>query len=815
MLAALFFTLVVNRLAPPTARGVRRRRCAATPGCRRPGSSTTLVVVLSLAVYGTVALAIDQPGGGISTDVGVAADAGVHGSTARGPGHRPAVVVHVPLSDATAGSRQRSWCCRSNQKIQFHVTSLDVIHSFWFYALGVKADAVPLNDNVVTATPTQIGTYRVQCAELCGLWHGNMADNTAMVVSPSDFATWIQQQTTLDAPIMKYPAAVQPHVSNRSRRSTGTDRVRSASTREEADVDAVAPARPPMSTRRRHWHGVSTSGGCCWASSARSIGFVVGCGIGSVAIANSFEHGQLARLRPRDPARLRAERGRLPCRHGLPQLPDRPPARRPAALRGGQRLPARRRRRPVRYFRMTTDHKVIGMQYLVMILAFLFIGGLGAMFIRSELLTPTPSVANAAVIPHAGRPAQHADDLHGVDGDHRSVRQLLRADHDRRRATWRSRASRRSRSGCCRRPGLILLSTVFLGGFTDRMDGLRAALRSERCSAWTPTSWASRLIGLSIALSGLNMIATILTKRAPGMPLTRMPIFVWSVLVTSFLGLARGTSAHRRGPHGDRSTARTRRRSSSPRAAARRILWENLFWFFGHPEVYIFIVPAFGLIMEMLPVLRAQAALGLSRRSRRHGRRRPAELRGLAAPPVRQRDRTVAATLLHVLDGDDLGADRHHLPGGAGNDCGERALASPTPMLFIFAFFFNFLIGGFTGVFLSDVPERLHAPCQLLRAGALPLHDHGRGGLRAHGRDRLLPAEDDGPHHGHQAPASYQFWAVFLTFNGTFISLIAVGILGMPRRVISYAAYLQPLNDLARRSSPSGWAHRWRSSSAS
>lgn len=90
------------------------------------------------------------------------------------------------------------------QKIEFNVTSLDVVHSFNFYALGVKADAVPLNDNQVTVTPTEIGTYRVQCTELCGLWHGNMAENTAMVVSQADFATWIQQQTALDAPVMKY-----------------------------------------------------------------------------------------------------------------------------------------------------------------------------------------------------------------------------------------------------------------------------------------------------------------------------------------------------------------------------------------------------------------------------------------------------------------------------------------------------------------------------------------------------------------------------------------------------------------------------------
>ena len=53
----------------------------------------------------------------------------------------------------------------AGQKIQFHVTSLDVTHSFNFFALGVKADAVPLNDNVVSATPTEIGTYRVQCTD--------------------------------------------------------------------------------------------------------------------------------------------------------------------------------------------------------------------------------------------------------------------------------------------------------------------------------------------------------------------------------------------------------------------------------------------------------------------------------------------------------------------------------------------------------------------------------------------------------------------------------------------------------------------------
>ncbi len=91
-----------------------------------------------------------------------------------------------------------------NRTIDFHITSLDVTHSFWLAALGVKADAVPEHDNTFDAQPTQIGTYRVVCGELCGLWHGGMNDNNAQVVSTGDFATWVQQQQAADAPIMKY-----------------------------------------------------------------------------------------------------------------------------------------------------------------------------------------------------------------------------------------------------------------------------------------------------------------------------------------------------------------------------------------------------------------------------------------------------------------------------------------------------------------------------------------------------------------------------------------------------------------------------------
>lgn len=91
-----------------------------------------------------------------------------------------------------------------NAKVTFHVTSLDVTHSFWFPAIGVKADAVPNNDNTFGTQVTKLGTYRIVCSELCGLWHGAMSDNNAQIVSPSDFTAWVAQQQAADAPVMQY-----------------------------------------------------------------------------------------------------------------------------------------------------------------------------------------------------------------------------------------------------------------------------------------------------------------------------------------------------------------------------------------------------------------------------------------------------------------------------------------------------------------------------------------------------------------------------------------------------------------------------------
>ena len=75
--------------------------------------------------------------------------------------------------------------------VELHVTSTDVLHSFWAYQLGVKADANPGVDNLTYVTTEHTGAFTVRCAELCGIWHGNMSDESGAVVTQDAFATWI------------------------------------------------------------------------------------------------------------------------------------------------------------------------------------------------------------------------------------------------------------------------------------------------------------------------------------------------------------------------------------------------------------------------------------------------------------------------------------------------------------------------------------------------------------------------------------------------------------------------------------------------
>jgi cytochrome c oxidase subunit II len=159
----------------------------------------TTAVVLFLAVFGTVELESNGAGGGQGPNPVSKPGNGTHVLQVqviaqqwkfdyRWPAYRG---VETPALEIPA-----------NTTIEFHVTSLDVIHSFWAYQLGVKADANPGVDNVAYVTTKSPMTFAVHCAELCGLWHGYMYD-TGHVVPQAQFASWIAQQEKRYAPATK------------------------------------------------------------------------------------------------------------------------------------------------------------------------------------------------------------------------------------------------------------------------------------------------------------------------------------------------------------------------------------------------------------------------------------------------------------------------------------------------------------------------------------------------------------------------------------------------------------------------------------
>jgi cytochrome c oxidase subunit 2 len=107
----------------------------------------------------------------------------------------------------------------ANTLIELHVTSLDVIHSFWAYELGIKADASPGVDNIAFLKTKGARSFNVRCAELCGLWHGYMFE-TGRVVEPGQFTAWIRQEQANYAPIAKYlPAYAATYYPNPQRRA--------------------------------------------------------------------------------------------------------------------------------------------------------------------------------------------------------------------------------------------------------------------------------------------------------------------------------------------------------------------------------------------------------------------------------------------------------------------------------------------------------------------------------------------------------------------------------------------------------------------
>jgi cytochrome c oxidase subunit 1 len=442
-----------------------------------------------------------------------------------------------------------------------------------------------------------------------------------------------------------------------------------------------------------------------------------------------------------------------------------------------------------RYFGLCTDHKVVGMQYLVGIGLFFFIGGLNAMLIRVELLHPTPMAFGpnqylSLVGMHGTMMmGMMTSGILGPFGNY-FVPLMIGA---RRMAFPRIEALT---FWLVIAAGFILMSTVFFGGFPTGWTGYEP-LNDQAVMGMDSYLAFFALIGLSMTLLGLNMIATIITMRAPGLTWSRLPIFVWSVLATSVLMvLAAPTLIATL-----LMAALDRTISTSffvVGGGGSSYLFENLFWFFGHPEVYILALPGFGIVLELLPVFTRKPLWGY--------RLAVAGMLGVTLLSffVWQHHLFVSGINADLRPFYMLSTEIISVPTGFIFLCvmGTLWRARSTfsvPMLFCLAWAFNFLIGGISGVFLSDAPSDTDT--------------HGTFFVMAHFHYTIMGGliftffaaiyywvpKMTGLRFNERL-AKAHFWLMFIAFNSTFLPLFVLGMKGMPRRVVTYATNLVPLN---------------------
>jgi cytochrome c oxidase subunit I len=449
-----------------------------------------------------------------------------------------------------------------------------------------------------------------------------------------------------------------------------------------------------------------------------------------------------------------------------------------------------------KYFRYTLDHKVVGIQYLFGMITYFLTGGLFAMAIRTELLSPTYHVLS---------PSAYLM----VVGEHSTMMMMMMSSvilgpfgqyfaplmiGSKRMAFPRLEAL-----GFWLTPPayVILLSGILWNGFPTGWTGY-APLSLQASPGMDSYAVAFGLMGISMILAGFNIIVTYINYRAPGMRWSRLPMFVWSMFTVSFLQVL-AVPVLIAGFYILISDRTAQTAFYANQLGGSSYLYENLFWFFGHPEVYILALPGFGVVSEILPVFARKPLFGYKVGA--------AGMFGVALlsffvwqhhlfdsginPDMRP---------LYMLTTELISIPTGFIYLVALGTLWKARIRFSVPMLFALGMYFNFLIGGVSGVFLSDVPA--------------DTTEHGSFFVMAHFHytimGGLIFAFFGGLYYWLPKMLGYEmnktlgkihFWTMFIFFNSTFLPLFALGMMGMPRRVFEYARNLQTLNDWASISS--------------
>ncbi|MBJ7394138.1 MAG: cytochrome c oxidase subunit [Actinomycetota bacterium] len=288
--------------------------------------------------------------------------------------------------------------------------------------------------------------------------------------------------------------------------------------------------------------------------------------------------------------------------------------------------------------------------------------------------------------------------------------------------------------------------------------------------------------GLGTILGAVNFVTTILTMRAPGMVMFRLPIFTWTILLTSVLVLMAFPvlAASLIVLEVDRSFGAQVFEPENGGA----ILWQHLFWFFGHPEVYIIALPFFGIISEVIPVFSRKPVFGY---------------KGLVFATIAISGLSVAVWAHHMYVTGAVSLPFFALttmliavPTGVKffNWIGTMwrgSISFETPMLFVIGFLITFLIGGLTGVMLAMPPIDFHVSDSYFVVAHFHYTVFGTVVFAMFAgfyfwwpkfTGRML---DD-------SIGKIHFWTVFVGFQVTFLIQHWLGIKGMPRRYADYLA---------------------------
>ncbi|MGD9571815.1 MAG: cytochrome c oxidase subunit I [Thermoleophilia bacterium] len=441
------------------------------------------------------------------------------------------------------------------------------------------------------------------------------------------------------------------------------------------------------------------------------------------------------------------------------------------------------------YFKANTDHKVIGIQYMVGVFFFFAIGGIFALLVRAELADPGQSVGDAET--YNGLFSVHAAlmiflfVIPSFVGLSNYVLPIMIGAKDM--AFPRLNAL----SFWLLIPGGVLLAiSPAFGAFSAGWTAY-TPLATQGGTGTTLFEVGVQIIGASSIMGAINFLVTIFTMRAPGMTVWRMPLLAWAQATTSAL-VVFGTPFIAGSQFMTLFDRVMGTHFFDPTGGGDVIMYQHVFWFYSHPAVYIMILPGFGIISEVIAT---------------HARKPIFGYRAIAFS-------TVAIAVL------GFGVWAHHMfvsgmaawlrvpmmittiiiavPTGVkvfswlGTLWGGR-IHLRTPMLFALGFITTFVIGGFSGVMLGTIPVDITVTDTYFVVAHIHYVFVG-GSLFTvlagvyHWFPKMTGRMYD------ERLGKLSFWVIFIGFNATFLPMHWLGLHGMPRRVATYDDRFGTLN---------------------